>query len=84
MLANMLANMLAGTANQTNIHLDQQCWPTFIKKLINVGQHFLTIFSFTNMLVGTAKQFSLVSQFVQMHLTFYRIIPHTPIRTETF
>ena len=58
----MLTNMLVSTAIQVNNILDQQCWPTFIKKLINVGQHFLTIFSFTNMLVGTANQANIVGQ----------------------
>ena len=32
--------MLASIANRTNI----QCWSTFIKKLMNVGQHFCDIF----------------------------------------
>ena len=32
--------MLASVANRTNM----QYWPTIIKKLINVGQHFKVIY----------------------------------------
>ena len=40
------------------------CWPTFIKKLINVGQHFLRIFFFTNMFVTIANRANMLANIV--------------------
>ena len=57
----MLANMLACTANRTNMLFLQMCWPTFLNLLRNVGQHFSLIFSFANMFVRKANRTMSVS-----------------------
>ena len=41
----MLSQMLVCRANHTH-KINQQCWPTLTKQLLNVGQHFESIFCF--------------------------------------
>ena len=39
----------------------QICWPTFLRFLRNVGQHFSLIFSFSNMFVHKANQTNMLA-----------------------
>ena len=40
MLANMFARFALGTNMLGKKKIDLKCWPTFIKFLLNVNQHF--------------------------------------------